>query len=510
MANNKEIAHQILTAVGGASNLKDATHCMTRLRLYLKDDSIPKDEEVKAIGGVLGVVRGGQQYQVIIGTNVPKVYEELCKLANLTANAPVEDAKAAAEDAAVAKPKLTPKQVGKNIMGYMAGCMTPLIPVLLAGALFRCINSLCGPELLGLYPAESDLYILFDFLYDAAFYFMPILAGFNAAKQLGITPMLGGFIGCILMVPDFAAYATSGEPFTVFGIPCTVTNYAQTVLPIMLSVFFFSVVYKLIKKIMPDVLTTVFTPFLSMLISIPFSVLAGLAYSQLVNRVKGSEMMVSTYVGFSVVALMCIGWLVLPFNNASIVWPIGDGLRTTITLEEWYDRALNRLWAFSIGGIDIPVGLILVIAVFCILVKLFMKSHLGLMMKAAGSNPNFAKANGVKVDSMRTMATIISTILGGFGIIIYAQGFGFYQLYNAPLMMAFPAIAAVLIGGATPSRVSVFNVVLGTIMFQSMLAIAVPVANSLIPEGNLSEVVRTIVSNGIILYALSQMQGGKK
>lgn len=186
MANNKEIAHQILTAVGGASNLKDATHCMTRLRLYLKDDSIPKDEEVKAIGGVLGVVRGGQQYQVIIGTNVPKVYEELCKLANLTANAPVEDAKAAAEDAAVAKPKLTPKQVGKNIMGYMAGCMTPLIPVLLAGALFRCINSLCGPELLELYPAESDLYILFDFLYDAAFYFMPILAGFNAAKQLGI------------------------------------------------------------------------------------------------------------------------------------------------------------------------------------------------------------------------------------------------------------------------------------------------------------------------------------
>lgn len=115
--------------------------------------------------------------------------------------------------------------------------------------------------------------------------------------------------------------------------------------------------------------------FAAMLISIPFSVLAGLAYSQLVNRVKGSEMMVSTYVGFSVVALMCIGWLVLPFNNASIVWPIGDGLRTTITLEEWYDRALNRLWAFSIGGIDIPVGLILVIAVFCILVKLFMKSH---------------------------------------------------------------------------------------------------------------------------------------
>ena len=142
MANNKEIAQHILAAVGGASNLKDATHCMTRLRLYLKDDSIPKDEEVKAIGGVLGVVRGGQQYQVFVGTNVPKVYEELCALANLTAGKPVEDAKAAAADAAITKPKLTPQQVGKNIIGYMAGCMTPLIPVLLAGALFRCVNSL--------------------------------------------------------------------------------------------------------------------------------------------------------------------------------------------------------------------------------------------------------------------------------------------------------------------------------------------------------------------------------
>ncbi|MBS6952481.1 MAG: ABC transporter permease [Enterocloster asparagiformis] len=250
--------------------------------------------------------------------------------------------------------------------------------------------------------------------------------------------------------------------------------------------------------------------FIAMAISVPFSVAAGWVYSQLVNRVKGSEMMVSTYIGFSVVALMCIGWLILPFDNASIVWPIGDGLRTTITLEAWYDRALNNLLAFNVFGVEIPVGLLLVITVFCLLIWLFMRSHLGLMMKAAGSNPNFARSNGVKVDKMRTMATILSTVLGGIGIIIYAQGFGFYQLYNAPLMMAFPAIAAVLIGGATPSRISIFNVVLGTIMFQSMLTIATPVANSLIPEGNLSEVVRTIVSNGIILYALSRMQGGKR
>ena len=90
MTDNKKIAEQVLRAVGGAANLKDATHCMTRLRLYLKDDSVPKDDDVKKISGVLGVVRGGQQYQIIIGTNVPKVYEELCKLAGISANAAVK------------------------------------------------------------------------------------------------------------------------------------------------------------------------------------------------------------------------------------------------------------------------------------------------------------------------------------------------------------------------------------------------------------------------------------
>lgn len=248
----------------------------------------------------------------------------------------------------------------------------------------------------------------------------------------------------------------------------------------------------------------------AMLISIPFSVAAGYAYSLLVNRVKGSEMMVSTYVGFSIVALMCIAWLILPFSHPSIVWPIGKGLRTTITLDAWYDRALNNLWALELWGVDIPVGLFLVAGLFCLAMWLFMRSKAGLMMKAAGANPKYALANGIKVDSMRSLGTILSTVLGGVGIIIYAQGFGFYQLYNAPLMMAFPAIAAVLIGGASPKKISILNIVLGTVMFQTMLAVAVPVANSMIPEGNLSEVVRTIVSNGVILYALSRMQSGSK
>ena len=325
MTDNKKIAEQVLRAVGGAANLKDATHCMTRLRLYLKDDSVPKDDEVKKISGVLGVVRGGQQYQIIIGTNVPKVYEELCKLAGISANAAVKDDAAAAEDASIARQKLTFKQVLKNIMGYLAGCMTPMIPVLLAGGLFRAVNSIFGPDLLGLYTLESNLYILFDFLYDAAFYFMPILVGYNAAKQLGVNGMLGSFIGSILMVPDFAVFATNGQPFTVFGIPATVTNYAQTVLPIMLSVPLFCLVYKIVKKFMPDLLTTVFTPFLSLLISMPFILCLLAPLGTIVgNAISGGLAWFGMTTGWFGVAVIAALWefLVMSGMHLALMMPM--------------------------------------------------------------------------------------------------------------------------------------------------------------------------------------------
>lgn len=246
----------------------------------------------------------------------------------------------------------------------------------------------------------------------------------------------------------------------------------------------------------------------AMMISIVFSTIVGFLYGLLLNRVKGSEMMVGTYMGFSVVSLMCIAWMVLPFRNTGLRWPMGNGLRMTITLEQWYDRALNNLWMFRIGQVEIPTGLLLICALFCFAAHLFCRSRAGMRMMAAGSNPNFSKFNGVDADRQRIAGSILSTILGGIGIIIYAQGFGFYQLYTAPLMMAFPAVAAVLIGGATASRITVANVVVGTVIFQSILSIAAPVASAIFPEGNLSEVFRTIISNGIILYALSKIGKG--
>ena len=121
----------------------------------------------------------------------------------------------------------------------------------------------------------------------------------------------------------------------------------------------------------------------------------------------------------------------------------------------------------------------------------------------------FASAAGLNVDRNRIMANIVSTILGALGIIIYAQSFGFTQLYSDPLMMAFPAVAGILIGGASVKRARVLHVLVGALLFQGLMATSLPVANTLFAGTDLSETLRMIIQNGVILYALTQAAGGK-
>ncbi|NLK27696.1 MAG: ABC transporter permease [Clostridiales bacterium] len=237
----------------------------------------------------------------------------------------------------------------------------------------------------------------------------------------------------------------------------------------------------------------------------------GMGYGVLLNRVKGSEMTVSTYVGFSVIAFMNILWVTLPFTNGDIKWPIGgEGARNTITLANSFSEVLNN--TASIGnqdtGLFVPTGLLLFFFLFCFIIYLFLKSKTGIAMSAAGANPNFAKASGINVNKMRIIGTALSTSLGAVGIITYAQAFGFLQMYNAPLMMGFSCVAAVLIGGASTTRARISHVIIGTFLFQGLLVVALPVANSVLTGTDLSDIIRMIVSNGIILYALTKAKGG--
>jgi len=242
-------------------------------------------------------------------------------------------------------------------------------------------------------------------------------------------------------------------------------------------------------------------------IAIPFAIIAGGLYGHMLNKIKGSEMLVATYTGFSAVFLMSIVWLVIPLNHPEMGWPIGAGLRNTISLESTYAKILNNFMSFTIGKFIFPTGLILFFFAMCAIQWVFSRSKTGVAMKASGDNPKFALASGINVDKCRLLGSVLSTVLGAVGIIVYAQSYGFIQLYEAPLMMAFPAVAAVLIGGASAKKVKISHVIIGTFLFQGLLTLALPVADSVLQGGGLAEIIRMVVQNGIILYALTKVGG---
>ena len=231
--------------------------------------------------------------------------------------------------------------------------------------------------------------------------------------------------------------------------------------------------------------------FMAVVLSTPFAILLGAAYGFLLNKIKGGEMMVATYVGFSAVSFMCMMWLLLPYKSPTMVWGFaGKGLRTTISLEGFYDKVLANFLAIDLNkfGINlvIPTGSLLFFALLA-----------------------FAKAAGISIDKTRMLSVILSTWLGAIGILVYEQGFGFVQLYMAPFNMALPAVAAILIGGASVNKASITNVIIGTFLYQGLVTMTPTVMNGLF-HMDMSEVIRIIVSNGMIVYALTRKtEGGK-
>ena len=247
---------------------------------------------------------------------------------------------------------------------------------------------------------------------------------------------------------------------------------------------------------------------LAIILAIIFAFIFGWAYGAILNKVKGGEMMIATYIGFSSVAFMCIMWIILPFRKPDMIWAYGgSGLRTTISVETYWKGVLNNIF----GKISqaIPVGEIIFLLILAFLMWLFFRTRSGLSMSAVGKNEKFAQATGINADKSRKQSVIISTVIAAIGIIVYQQSFGFIQLYLAPFNMAFPAIAAILIGGASVNRVTIWHVMIGTFLFQGILTMTPTVVNALI-KTDMSETIRIIVSNGMILYALTRKEGGSR
>lgn len=244
----------------------------------------------------------------------------------------------------------------------------------------------------------------------------------------------------------------------------------------------------------------------AMAIAIPLAALAGYLYGLMLNKVKGQEMTVGNYFGYSIVSLMCIFWLVAPFKNPGLVWAMGgSGLRTTLTMDESFGNILDKFLSFDIMGVSVPTGLLLFFGLCALVVYIFSNTKTGLAMRVSGSGEQFAISNGLNVDRYRILGVVISTVLAAIAIIVYSQSFGFLQLYMAPLYVSMPAAASILIGGANLRKATISHVIIGTFLFQGLLTVSLPVIN-LVSEGSMAEIIRIVISNGIILYALTRKE----
>jgi len=232
------------------------------------------------------------------------------------------------------------------------------------------------------------------------------------------------------------------------------------------------------------------------------AIVFGYLYALILNRVRGREEIAGVFIGFSVVMAMNFFWATAPFHNPAMLWPIGgQGMRPTIGLTDYFARILNGMGVLHWGSMIIPLGFLACFILIALLLGYFFRTKTGLALTAVGENEKFCALNGIRINRIRGLAIILSTVLAALGICFYAQSYGFIELYEAPLMMAFPAASAVLLGGSLSGRASIAQAIIGTFLFHTVYVFTGPIANNLlIPE--VSEIIRVIIANGIILYAL--------
>ncbi len=261
--NYDQLAADLLEAVGGKENVALAAHCMTRLRLNLKDESKYDADRVNQLDGVAGINKVGNQYQIIIGTAVTKVYDALCELGQF------EKQDAIDENLDKQKEPLSVKSVFANIMSTFSECMVPLIPVLLTSGFLRTINTILGPSTLKLISDTSNLYVLFSIVADACIYFFPFFLAYTASQKFRCSTPLSILLAGVLMSPKLLEIVAAGQPFTVYGLPMRLLDYSTTVIPTILSIYVFSLVERFVKKIMPETLQVAFVPLCSVLLMLP-------------------------------------------------------------------------------------------------------------------------------------------------------------------------------------------------------------------------------------------------
>ncbi|MDD3219804.1 MAG: beta-glucoside-specific PTS transporter subunit IIABC [Lachnospiraceae bacterium] len=255
-------AAQVLEAIGGKSNVVSATHCITRLRFVLKDESGIDDEKVKGIKGVMGVMRKGGQYQVIIGNDVAVCYTELAKLGDF------DDGKSKVEEVKV-KQKFTFKGWVNSVLDTIAGSMTPILPAIIGCGMVKLVI-----VLLDLFHVSSELptYQILTVVGDTGFYFLPLLLAYSASKKMKCSPILALVIVGVLIHPSMISMLDAGG-VTFLKLPVTSATYTSSVIPALLSVWLLSKLEPIAERVFKGWMHIVLKPLVLFLVCAPITLL---------------------------------------------------------------------------------------------------------------------------------------------------------------------------------------------------------------------------------------------
>lgn len=255
--NTKELAKTILTYVGGQTNINQITHCVTRLRFVLHDDEKADSTSIEALDGVLGVQEQGGQFQVIIGSKVNKVYDELVSITNI-------------KNSKLPKKK---QSLFSSVVEAVSSILIPSLPPIIGGGMIKGFLFMFWE--FGWIEWGSNLFNVLNIISDGMFYFYPFLLAVSAAKRFKTNPYMALAIAGSMMHPAMYEGINAGlKNLTVFGsIGIPYLDYSSSVIPIVLSVWLMSYVYRLFEKYIPDIVSVIFTPMLTLVIVIPISLI---------------------------------------------------------------------------------------------------------------------------------------------------------------------------------------------------------------------------------------------
>lgn len=271
----KNLSDKIITLIGGKNNVVSITHCVTRLRFILKDKDLAKTEEIKNLKGVLGVVYGSGQYQVILGETVFAVFDYIShnynfELADTVDEYNQEDVNLV-DNLEDKKNKWTVRHIFGIVTQFLSTTLTPFITVLYGAGMLKVILGLWSwaqPTI-----ATNSTYMLFNFMADTPFYFMPVFIAYGAAKAMKSNPAFAIALSAFLLYPNFVQLMTGKKVVELFGIAVTQTTYNSTLLPAIFGTILLAYLEKFFYKYIPGVLKAVFAPLLTLAVAMPIEVL---------------------------------------------------------------------------------------------------------------------------------------------------------------------------------------------------------------------------------------------